>query len=138
MFFSHGRNLAGKVDNVEINRGTILVNDNDPNSRTRWGGLTLGPYINSQNIEVGDDMYLHEYGHTIQSRIIGPLYLTKVGVPSLMSATFGSDEYHSNSWYEVWANRLAGVPQSADYPRGYRRDSFWYMFWVTTLPFFPN
>jgi len=134
---SHTRNLSGNVDNVEIRNGVVLVNDNDPSSRRRWG-MTLGPYINSENIEVGDDMYWHELGHSIQSRILGPLYITKVGIPSLMSATFGSDEYHSNSWYEVWANRLGGVPESNEYPRDYRRNNFWYWWWITTLPIYPN
>jgi len=134
---SHTRNLSGNVDNVEIRNGVVLVNDNDPSSRRRWG-MTLGPYIDSENIEVGDDMYWHELGHTIQSRILGPLYITKVGIPSLMSATFGSDEYHSNSWYEVWANRLGGVPESNEYPRDYRRNNFWYWWWITTLPIYPN
>jgi hypothetical protein len=140
---SHIRNLTGNVDNVEIdwNRMTILVNDVNPKKNalgglTRWG-MTLGPYINGQNMELNDDMYKHEVGHTIQSRFIGPFYIQNIGIPSLMSETFGDDEYHRNCWYEVWANRLGGAPNIDEYPRYYRYDSFWYWFSAVILPFFP-
>ena len=117
-------------------RDVLLVNDDNPSSRRRWA--TLGSYINLQNIKVGDDMYQHELGHTIQSRILGPLYVTQVGIPSLMSAAFGSEEYHNNSWYEVWANKLGGAPESIINPRSYRHNIFWQCWKIPTLPMYPN
>lgn len=34
---------------------------------------------------IGDEETLkHEYGHSIQSKILGPLYLIVIGLPSLM------------------------------------------------------
>ena len=140
---SHLRNLTGNVDNVEIDwdRMTVLVNDVNPKKNALGGltgwGMTLGPYINGQNMELNDDMYRHEAGHTIQSRFLGPFYTQNIGLSSLMSATFGDSEYHSNSWYEVWANRLGGAPDIDKYPRYYRYDNFWYWFPAIVLPFFP-
>ncbi len=132
---SHFRNLTGNVDNVDIDwkRFTVLVNDDDLGVRG-WG-FTFGPYINSKNLEVGDDTYMHELGHTIQSRILGPLYITKVAIPSGLSYWFGSDDYHNNCWYEVWASRLGGAP---NHQKEYRSKSFWYWFGVIVIPIFPN
>lgn len=56
-----------------------------------------------------DAGFRHEYGHTFQSRLIGPLYLTHVGLPSLIGS--GLDEIgwndHNREWYETQANRMA-------------------------------
>ena len=132
---SHFRNLTGNVDNVDIDwkRFTVLVNDDDPGVQG-WG-FTFGPYINSKNLEVGDVTYMHEFGHTIQSRILGPLYITKVAIPSGLSYWFGSDDYHNNCWYEVWASRLGDAP---NHQKEYRSKSFWYWFGVIGIPIFSN
>ena len=57
----------------------------------------------------------HEYGHTVQSRKLGPLYLIVVGLPSLIWAGC-FDKYrekHGISYYsfftERWADKLGGV-----------------------------
>ena len=36
--------------------------------------------------EISRRMLVHEYGHTVQSLILGPLYLPVVGLPSLLWA----------------------------------------------------
>jgi RHS repeat-associated protein len=134
---SHYRNLTGQVDNVDIdwNRLTVLVNQDDPdNPKDKWG-FTLGPYINSKNIEIGDDIYKHESGHVIQSRILGPLYLDKVAISSFSSFQFGSLEYHNGCWYEVWASRLGGASESE---HDYRKKTGWYWLKAVLLPFYPN
>jgi RHS repeat-associated protein len=136
---SHIRNYTGNVDNVEIDwdQRIIMVNDVYPKDLSAEWGLTLGPYINGQNMFKDDAYYKHESGHTLQSRMFGPLYMSNIGIPSLMSATFGSSDYHNNTWYEVWANRLGEAPHLDEYPRYYRYDNFWYWFPAIVLPFFP-
>lgn len=60
-------------------------------------------------------LMLHEYGHTIQSLILGPLYLPVVVLPSLAWAGIPAAERfrrrHHYSYYrffcERWANLLA-------------------------------
>ena len=49
---------------------------------SRPGGLSLGKYIFVP--EKHRDLLPHEYGHTIQSLILGPAYLLLVGLPSLL------------------------------------------------------
>lgn len=52
-----------------------------------WGGVSLGAFIfiNGNRPEVWTrDARVHEYGHTIQSLICGPLYMFAVGIPSVV------------------------------------------------------
>lgn len=52
-----------------------------------WGGISLGMFtiINGHRPPVWTgDAKVHEYGHTIQSLILGPLYLFVIGLPSII------------------------------------------------------
>nr|NQU89792.1 RHS repeat-associated core domain-containing protein [Bacteroidota bacterium] len=141
---SHVRNITGNVDNVDYYGGATLVNDNDPSYGGRWG-FTLGPYINSKNI-VADpnvsDIFRHEYGHTLQSRLVGPLYLTHVALPSLVGSgleDLGLND-HNREWYETQANKMAyryfsnhhnealtNLPwDDNEYPREYKPNWYWF------------
>lgn len=103
--YSHFRNGTRQVDNVEYWHGATLVNSN---GEEKWG-LTLGPYINSEDMKVGDDMFRHEYGHTLQSKLHGPHYITHVGVPSLIGSTLNQIGWHNhdNEWNEIQANKMS-------------------------------
>jgi hypothetical protein len=48
----------------------------------RPGGLSLGRFIFIP--AKGESLLKHEYGHTIQSLILGPAYLPLVGLPSIL------------------------------------------------------
>ena len=53
---------------------------------TEWhrdDGISLGLFI---FCPAGGGIHLHEYGHTFQSLLLGPLYLALVSLPSLMWA----------------------------------------------------
>jgi hypothetical protein len=60
-----------------------------------------------------NDMYMHEYGHTIDSRIYGLSYLLAIGVPSIFSANgskpVSGQPYstHDIFWTELRANNHA-------------------------------
>ena len=149
--YSHIRNMTGNVDDVSYYGGATLVNKND-NSRKRWG-LTLGPYINSKNVKADpyiDPLFRHEYGHTLQSRLVGPLYLTHVGLPSLIGSglvDLGLN-VHNREWYETQANRMSeryfrkhdpgavtALPWNDNrYPRDYNPNWYW-IFAHPPLPF---
>lgn len=59
-------------------------------------------------------LLVHEYGHTIQSLILGPLYLPVIGIPSVVwfnnPALAGKRRRENLSYYafytERWANHL--------------------------------
>lgn len=57
--------------------------------RPYWGGVCFGTVILGDvriKGEVNNHLFMHEFGHTLQSRSSGPLYLFKYGLPSLRSA----------------------------------------------------
>ena len=89
---------------------------------TRWplrAGLSLGMFIFVPQMGSEDLTRLvcvHEYGHTIQSLLLGPLYLFVIGLPSLFWANFPPMEKLRRtkgiSYYrfypERWANFAGG------------------------------
>ena len=80
------------------------------------GGVTLGRYIFvNQNYKDLSNVILHERGHVKQSRILGPLYLIIIGIPSISWAglrrlipTLKKINYY---WFytESIANKLMGL-----------------------------
>ena len=77
------------------------------------GGISLGKYIIVYKKR--ESTIRHEYGHCIQSRMLGPLYLLIVGIPSLIWASMygvviSHKKYdYSDFWCERWADKLGGV-----------------------------
>ena len=79
------------------------------------GGISLGRYvIMGSRLQLMGDSDKHEYGHSRQSKMLGPLYLIVIGLPSLLWAAFYRDnEADPNGYYrfftEKWADKLGGV-----------------------------
>ena len=77
------------------------------------GAVTLGCYVfvglNSEYRKI----VKHELGHTIQSKILGPLYLIVIGIPSItycgLRRIFPSlrKKNYYNFYTEKWANNLS-------------------------------
>lgn len=78
------------------------------------GGISLGNYVwvkSYPNNTRTWNIVRHEWGHTRQSRYLGPLYLLVIGLPSLIWAAIS--DYFDCSYYdfytESWADELGGV-----------------------------
>ena len=82
-----------------------------------WGGVSLGAFIfisGKRGEEHKKTVSVHEYGHTIQSLILGPLYLFVVGIPSFVwcnnKKCIAYRQEQNKSYYDLycesWANRL--------------------------------
>lgn len=78
-------------------------------SKTFPSGISLGKYIILGYKR--EKSVRHEYGHCLQSKILGPLYLLVVGLPSIMHAALCKCRGHSyyDFWCERWADKLGGV-----------------------------
>ena len=80
--------------------------------------VTSEPYFANKyegqiNIEeLSKRLLVHEYGHTIQSLILGPLYLIVIGIPSTLWGFAGAKKRkyeqipYGAFFTEGWANRL--------------------------------
>ena len=88
------------------------------------GGMSLGNHIFIYEPIVdhtsGANMIKHEYGHTIQSKYLGWLYLLVIGLPSLIWAWCfeGYRTKKGKSYYdfytEAWADKLGGLDRSEE------------------------
>lgn len=61
-------------------------------------GITLGNYIIVNNIK----HLRHELGHTRQSKILGPLYLLVIGLPSLIHAGLHAKVCKDKNYYHFY------------------------------------
>ena len=80
--------------------------------------VTSGPYFTEKfegQIGVEDlsnRLLVHEYGHTIQSLVLGPLYLFLIGIPSTLWGFLGGTKRKEEQipygafFTEKWANTL--------------------------------
>ena len=84
------------------------------------GGISLGPFsFVSKTLGQKDTHIAHEFdGHSVDSKIWGPLYLLVVGIPSLMNAAFGFTDCYYDFYTEKWANKHAGL-ETHKYAGGY-------------------
>lgn len=77
-------------------------------------GLSLDQFI-FVNKNASENTIKHEQGHTKQSRILGPLYLLAIGLPSMIWCHCFENyrQKHNISYYdfycEKWADKLGGV-----------------------------
>ena len=115
------QNLLGMLykdcisDNI-ITRVNCDATDYECYLTRNGGGVTLGRYIFvNQNYKDLSNVILHEIGHTKQSRILGPLYLIIIGIPSISWAglrrlipALKKINYYS-LYTESWANKLMGL-----------------------------
>lgn len=80
--------------------------------RKSCGSVTLGPYI-FLSPKATDTTVRHEWGHTRQSLILGPLYLIVIGIPSIIWAathrTIAPNTDYFDFFTEKWANKLGDV-----------------------------
>ena len=115
------QNLCGVVYK-SICKGNILYHDlasdlgaNIVLKDTR-GSVSLGKYvfIYSKDRELQDTI-IHELGHVKQSKILGPLYLIVIGIPSILHCWYNDfidccrkdGKYHYEHFYtEAWAEKL--------------------------------
>ena len=116
------RNAFGSsIDRVDYLGGTTFATNEHFSGKSK--GITIGSYCNMDiRGEIGsgrfDDyvkthpLYMHEYGHTIDSRSYGMSYLFAIGIPSFISAIFARDidsytNTHDYKPYEMRANSNA-------------------------------
>ena len=111
-FYSIGRALVGQADRVDSFGGITFVTKKGYN----YGmGVSLGTFVDlwasswmqgeGEKYILGNQICMHEFGHTTDSQRFGWLYLPVIGLPSLLSASGKGD--HSVFWTETRANRHA-------------------------------
>jgi hypothetical protein len=110
---------VGFVETADRADGRLFI-------KSRVSAVSLGYFVfwtegTSRYFVHDESTRLHEYGHTFQSRLLGPLYLPLVGVPSVLRVLYALlyRETTGRRWGgyfdgypERWADELGGVTRS--------------------------
>ena len=124
-----GLELARRsVVDVTHEQGRIFVELRAPRA-VSLGHVVFWTTVDSPFVVVNPENKRHEYGHALQSRMLGPLYLAVVGAPSVLRVAYASLQYvvtrrpwdgYYDGFPESWADRLGGVVRR---PRGCAQSS---------------
>ncbi len=96
---------------TRIYRGAIVTY---VHGSTGWGGVSLGAFISVNGDRPAEKMpatVVHEFGHCIQSLLLGPLYMAAVGIPSMIwcnAKRFRKLRQETGkSYYSIWPENNA-------------------------------
>lgn len=112
---------TGSVARIARENGRIFV-ELRVSRAVSLGHFVFWTTVDSAFVRVNPDNKLHEYGHALQSRLLGPLYLPIVGIPSTMRALYAAAQHvftkkpwdgYYEGFPESWADRLGGVHPDA-------------------------
>ena len=121
------QNLCGIIYRSISKDNRICVIENDDSRsvgakvylQRAKGGISLGKYVFiNQDYTDKEIVIKHECGHVKQSKILGPLYLLVIGIPSILHAWLNNyigccwknGEYNYFHFYtEKSANKLMGI-----------------------------
>jgi hypothetical protein len=111
----------GRIVNMEVEGDRLVV-------ESKGTGISLGHIVfwspeSSRWHDLDKRNRAHELGHTKQSRLLGPLYLPVVGLPSVSRAAYallyrevtgGQWTRYYDGYPEDWADRLGGVQRERE------------------------
>ena len=111
--FNQDATLAGKANVLSFYNGSTVIKQNVLSTCSAFGTIWIDGVEDAETI-------MHEYGHSVQERILGPKYWTNIAIPSMLYFEFGSNrdiDYYSTPW-ERTADFLGGVNRKSGYKNG--------------------
>ena len=94
--------------------------------RDRIGGVSLGMFIFAADCGDREKIAVHEFGHTIQSLILGPLYLFVIGIVSICwcglpvfvrmrrERNISYNACYTEKWANYCGERVLGEPSTRE------------------------
>lgn len=85
-------------------------------------GLGMFIFYGHENAPDAKEVFVHEYGHTVQSVLLGPLFVFVIGIPSLVWAftprfqkwrdegRYTYMDFYPESWANKWGEAITGLP----------------------------
>lgn len=117
---ANGANLIGKVNDVTYMDGMAAISGvTSGNAAVTIGHYSMGP--KGYKADWRDNLFVHEYGHYVQTQFMGFMYFPIVAIPSLFSAWFTSKwsgMEHNERWFEVNASKLGAKHFDKKYGKG--------------------
>jgi hypothetical protein len=109
-------NSRQKIIKIEQEAHHFIIET--PNIGVSLGWIVFWTTQGNRFSHLNNDCRMHEFGHALQSAILGPLYLIIVGIPSISRVLYSKWYYkkygyswknYFNGFPENWADRLGGV-----------------------------
>jgi len=102
------KTIKGSVISRSFERNRMFI-------KIKRGAVSLGFFIfwsdmGNEYFTLDERNKHHEYGHSIQSRILGPLYLPVVGIPSVARVFYARRFYHK--YGKEWRGYYRGFPEN--------------------------
>ena len=104
-FSYHGSIVTVWKSKTSVSLGLFVFVTSEPFSAKKFEGQI-------SVAELSNRLLVHEYGHTVQSLILGPLYLFVIGIPSTLWGFLGGRKRRDEQipygafFTEKWANSL--------------------------------
>lgn len=104
-FRYHGAIITVWEPKTSVSLGLFVFVTSEPFFAPKYEGKI-------STVELSNRLLVHEYGHTIQSLILGPLYLIVIGIPSTLWGFLGGKKRRDEQvpygafFTEKWANQL--------------------------------
>ncbi len=104
-FWYHGAIVTVWESKTSVSLGMFVFVTSEPFFAKKYKGQIAVE-------ELSNRLLVHEYGHTIQSLILGPLYLIVIGIPSVLWGALGGKRRRDEQipygvfFTEKWANHL--------------------------------
>ena len=108
--FNQNEDNVLKARVLSFYKGSTVVRQSIVGTCSIFGTIWFEPGLGATTLR-------HEYGHSIQERILGVSYLSTIAIPSVLNYFYGSDDnkvYYSLPW-ERTADWLGGVRRGSDY-----------------------
>ena len=96
--------------------------------KKNFGGVSLGMFILINKSREGDwlhDTRIHEYGHTWQCLLLGPLYYIVVALPSAIwcncfegyrkKNNVPYSKLYCEAWANAWGQKFSGLKQTENH-----------------------
>jgi hypothetical protein len=113
IFTAQFTNFIGGVESVyRYSNGAVVVNNSlmYPGTGFTLGNMITVGFSQYQTQTAYMETIQHEFGHYMQSRILGPFYLPGIAAPSVINATFSRApdslmDYENSFYTEGWAGK---------------------------------
>lgn len=97
-----------KIINTEKEAHRLFIET--PNMGVSLGWLVFWTPAGNRFPHLTNDCRMHEYGHSLQSAMLGPFYLIVVGIPSILRVMYSKWYFRRNG--KGWKNYFSGFPES--------------------------
>jgi hypothetical protein len=120
------QNIGRHVDKSGFYEGRLILRlQGDYIGNNLYNGISFGHYVFGENMALHPndfkydlDLFAHEFGHTYQSRIMGPLYLFRIGAASAIKGGEPT-EYDANRRGFTNLNMTSTIPHYSNYHTSY-------------------